>query len=155
LLPQVAPAERAPAARHFLARPAHRLPGEEQAAICAEVMAVLDHAEFAPLFSPESLAEVPLVGRLRLGPDGAELGIAGQVDRLVVTEREVLIVDYKTNRPAPQALDGVPLPYRRQLAAYRAALAALYPEKCVRTLLLWTDGPALMEVPAELPISAG
>ena len=149
LLPPLAPAERPPAARRFLARPAHRLPEDEQAAICAEVMAVLDHPAFAPLFAPGSLAEVPLIGRLRIGADGAEVGIAGQVDRLAVTEREVLIVDYKTNRPAPQSLDGVPPPYLRQIAAYRVALQALYPDKRVRTLLLWTDGPALMEVPAD------
>jgi ATP-dependent helicase/nuclease subunit A len=34
------------------------------------------------------------------------------------------------------------------LAAYRAALSRIYPDKRIRTLLLWTDGPSLMEIEA-------
>ena len=36
--------------------------------------------------------------------------------------------------------------YLRQMAAYRAALSAIYPEKPIRCVLLWTDGPRLMEL---------
>ncbi|MFX8180227.1 hypothetical protein ABTK97_20110, partial [Acinetobacter baumannii] len=38
--------------------------------------------------------------------------------------------------------------YVAQLAAYRLALAAIYPGKTVRAALLWTEGPLLMEIPA-------
>ena len=34
------------------------------------------------------------------------------------------------------------------LAAYRLALACIYPRHRVRCALVWTDGPALMEIDA-------
>jgi ATP-dependent helicase/nuclease subunit A len=36
----------------------------------------------------------------------------------------------------------------RQLALYRAVLARLYPDRPVRAVLIWTDVPDLMELPA-------
>ncbi len=79
--------------------------------------------------SPRSCAGQPcgsaLVGTLA----GASrpLIVNGQIDRLVVTADEILIADYKTNRPAPTALDAVPRPYKRQLALYRALLQRIIP----------------------------
>jgi len=61
----------------------------------------------------------------------------------------VLIVDYKTNRPPPDATTGVALAYRRQLALYRALLAEIYPSHTVRAFLLWTATPKLMEIDAK------
>ena len=75
--------------------------------------------------------------------------VSGQVDRLAVSDREVLIVDYKTNRPPPAAADGVALAYRRQLALYCALLREIYPSHHVRAFLLWTATPRLMEIDAE------
>ena len=77
--------------------------------------------------------------------------MSGQIDRLVVTPDEVLIADYKTNRPAPKSLDEAKkrhADYVRQLALYRAVLMRLYPGRPVRAALLWTDTPDLMEIPA-------
>jgi len=73
----------------------------------------------------------------------------GQIDRIVVTERSVLVVDYKTLRPAPASEAEIPAFYLDQLAAYVAAIQAIYPKKRVRAALLWTDGPRLMAVSSE------
>ncbi|MGA7791087.1 MAG: PD-(D/E)XK nuclease family protein, partial [Xanthobacteraceae bacterium] len=73
--------------------------------------------------------------------------IAGQVDRLIVTEDAVLIADYKTDRIVPQDLDKVPA-YVTQLGLYRAVLVRLYPEKRIRAALIFTGGPILIEIPA-------
>ena len=75
--------------------------------------------------------------------------LSGQIDRIVVTDAAVLIVDYKTLRPAPASEAEIPALYLDQLAAYVAAIAAIYPRKQVRAALLWTDGPRLMPVSAE------
>jgi ATP-dependent helicase/nuclease subunit A len=72
--------------------------------------------------------------------------VAGQIDRLVVTPEAVLIADYKTNRPAPRAVAGVPKAYVTQLALYRAVLAELYPGRSIRAALVWTEVPDLMEI---------
>ena len=74
--------------------------------------------------------------------------MAGRIDRLMVRADDVLIVDYKTNRPPPRTLEDVDPAYLWQLALYRLALDALYPEKTVRTAILWTEALKLMEIPA-------
>ncbi len=144
-LPELPQPLRAEAARRFLARPIHELEEEEQADLLRETLAVLEHPEFSTIFGPQSRAEVPVVGLV-----GAH-AISGQIDRLVVTDRSILIVDYKTLRPPPLTEEEVPAAYLTQLSAYRAALAQIYPDHEVRCALLWTDGPRLMPIsPARL-----
>jgi ATP-dependent helicase/nuclease subunit A len=115
-----------------------------RAEIVSETLTVLHHDEFAPIFGAGSRAEVALSGTAPGLPDGVRVN--GQIDRLVITDHEVLIIDYKTNRPPPKSPDDVSAQYVGQLAAYRAILQALEPEKTVRCALLWTDGPSLMEI---------
>jgi ATP-dependent helicase/nuclease subunit A len=69
------------------------------------------------------------------------------VDRLVVEEDRVLVVDFKTNRPAPETIEQADDAYLEQMAVYVAVLRAVFPQKRVEAALLWTDGPRLMEVP--------
>jgi ATP-dependent helicase/nuclease subunit A len=113
--------------------------------MAAETLGLIAHPDFAPLFGPGSRAEAPLVGELEGG-----LALAGQIDRLLVTGSEVLLVDFKTNRPAPQSPAETPEPYLRQMAAYRQALGKIYPGKSIRSALVWTEGPRLMELPGQL-----
>jgi ATP-dependent helicase/nuclease subunit A len=148
-LPPVPHDRRAEAARRYLARESGVFSEAERDAMAAEVLAVFDDPAFAPLFAPGSHAEVPVVGRLP-GP----IEVSGQLDRLAITETAVLIADYKTNRQPPHRLDDVPAEYVAQLALYRAVLGRLYPRHEVRAALIWTEGPALMEVPAAMLDSA-
>jgi ATP-dependent helicase/nuclease subunit A len=141
-LPDLAPAARRAAAERFLGLPVHGLRPAERQALIEETLAILDHAEFAPLFAPGSQAEVPVVGLL------GGRALAGRIDRLVVTGEAVLIVDYKTLRPPPREEAEVPPAYLDQLAAYRAAIAAIYPGRAVRCALLWTEAPRLMPISA-------
>ncbi len=137
-LPERPPAERTPALARYLAERSLGLTAAEQAEIAAEVLAVLALPALAPLFGPQSRAEVPLAGLV------GEHAIFGQVDRLAVTEDAVLLLDYKTNRAPPATAAEVPRAYLRQMAAYQALLEAIYPDRPVRPALLWTEGPRLM-----------
>ncbi|MDB5406774.1 MAG: helicase, UvrD [Rhodospirillales bacterium] len=149
ILPDLPAAERRAAAARFLARPVHGLDPAAQDETAAETIAILEQPEFAALFGPNSQAEVPIVGLI------GDYALSGQIDRLVVSEDEVLIVDYKTLRPPPVDEAAVPPAYLRQLAAYRTAVARIYPGRDIRCALLWTDGPSLMAVsPALLARSA-
>ncbi|HEV2162625.1 MAG TPA: double-strand break repair helicase AddA [Stellaceae bacterium] len=141
-LPRVAPDQRAAAAKRFLARPVLGLAPAEQASIAAETLAVLAAPEWADLFGPGSEAEVPIVGLV------GDRAVSGRIDRLLVTDTDVAIVDYKTMRPVPPTEADVPESYLDQLAAYRVALAHVYPGKNVRCALLWTEGPKLMWISA-------
>lgn len=153
-LPEIEPSKRAAACRRYLASPSHKLNRAAQAALAAETLAVLEAPGFLSLFGPGSRAEVPLTGNVagKSGPDSSKhrVSISGQVDRLVATEREVLVIDYKTNRAPPTTPHEVAPLYLRQMAAYRALLRAIYPGKTVNCALLWTDGPRLMALPEAL-----
>jgi ATP-dependent helicase/nuclease subunit A len=145
-LPDLPPENRAAAADDYLRRNREKVSPEQCVSLAAQALAILDDARFAPLFAPGSRAEVPLIGILPR--DGlAPYSVTGQIDRLAVTETDVLIADYKTNRPAPTTLDDIPRAYRRQLALYRALLQRIYPRRTVRAALVWTENATLMELP--------
>jgi ATP-dependent helicase/nuclease subunit A len=137
-LPDLPPDERAGACARFLALPAHRLDPATQAAWAEEALAVLDHPAARQLFAAPGRAEVPIVGRV------GRNAISGTIDRLVVLPEEVVVLDYKTNRPPPSVEADTPPLYLRQMAAYRDAVRAVYPSRRVRCAILWTDGPHLM-----------
>jgi ATP-dependent helicase/nuclease subunit A len=135
--------ERDSAARRFLALPTYGLAEAEQDEIRQETLAVLCDPDFATLFGPCSQAEVPLVGLI-----GGH-AVSAQIDRMVVEDGRVLIVDYKTLRPPPAAEQEVPAIYLRQLAIYAAALSRIYPRHEIRCTLLWTEVPRLMPISPE------
>ena len=85
------------------------------------MLALIADPRFAPVFAPGSRAEVSIVGRLER-PGRPPALVSGQIDRLVVTPDEVLIVDYKTNHAPPATAGGGAAGYVRQLALYRAVL---------------------------------
>jgi ATP-dependent helicase/nuclease subunit A len=147
-LPELGIETRERAARAFVAARGADLPEAIRDEIVTETLAVANHPEFAPLFAAGSLAEVPVVALLREAPD--TIALSGQIDRLAVLGDELLILDYKTNRPPPSRPEDVAPAYRAQLAAYRFALRRLFPGKPVRAALLWTDGPRLMEIPSNM-----
>jgi ATP-dependent helicase/nuclease subunit A len=143
-LPDLLPEWRENAGKRYLARNAKEFSGPEQEALLAKVLAVLADKRFTELFAPGSRAEVPIVGRFGGRP------LSGQVDRLVVTPKAVLIGDYKTNNPAPRRLEDVPPGYVTQLALYRAVLGKLYLDRPIRAALIWTEIPEIMEIPAAM-----
>jgi len=139
-LPNLDPSKRMGAIDRFLSNPSHNLTNDQQAEIAGEVQTLLNDQRFAALFSLESLTEAPLTGTL----DGSV--VFRQVDRLCLNGNEVWIVDYKTNRPPPDDPKDVPEAYRQQMMEYRELLNGIYPESKVRTFLLWTYAPKLMEI---------
>jgi ATP-dependent helicase/nuclease subunit A len=144
-LPDVAADRRRNAALKYLARNADGWTEVEREALAEGVLALLADTRFAAVFAPGSRAEVSIVGRLDR-PGRQPALVSGQIDRLVVTPGEVLIVDYKTNHAPPRAAAEAPRTYVRQLALYRAVLKKLYPQRPVRAALLWTETPELMEI---------
>jgi ATP-dependent helicase/nuclease subunit A len=101
-LPEIAPENQEQAARAFVSAQGGGLTRDLQDEILAETLAIVRDARFAPLFRPGSLAEVPVVAKLGDGEHGYEL--EGQIDRLAILEEELLILDYKTNRPPPKVV---------------------------------------------------
>ncbi|MFO0993927.1 MAG: double-strand break repair helicase AddA [Hyphomicrobiales bacterium] len=113
--------------------------------IAASAVELISDPHYSAFFASAGLAEVPVVMR---GADGRP--ISGQIDRLVVTDDEVLILDYKTDARPPSRPEAVDQPYLSQLAGYRAAVRLVFPTHKIRAALLWTEIPSLMELPEGL-----
>jgi ATP-dependent helicase/nuclease subunit A len=154
-LPEIAPADRPDAARRLLAKEGD-LDEAQRAEMIAAAFSVLDDARFAPVFGQGSRAEVALTGSLTDSGPGLPPGVSinGRIDRLVVTPERVLVVDYKTNRPALAAVEAVDPAYVLQAAVYAAVLRRLYPDRPVEAALVWTDGPKLMPIPQAMLVAA-
>lgn len=146
-LPDLAPDRRAEAARALLARESD-LDEDQRAEMIAAAFGVLDDPAFSEVFGPGSRAEAALSGTAPELPPGVV--VSARLDRLVVTPERVLVVDFKTNRPAPDRAEDADPAYVRQLAFYWAVLRRLYPGRTVEAALVWTDGPKLTPVPEAL-----
>jgi len=144
-LPGLSVDKREASMKGYLNTHANDLPDSVQENIAQEITKILNDDQFAPLFGENSRAEVPITGLL---PDGRL--ISGQIDRLLITDNEIMIVDFKTNRPPPTETKDVPKIYYDQLKSYADVLKAIYPNRNIKCALLWTDGPNLM--PIEMPI---
>ncbi len=146
-LPEIPVADRRAAAARLLDK--ERDLSEAQASEMIEAaFGVLEDDRFAAVFGEGSRAEIALTG----GAEALRSGVVinGRIDRLVVTPERVLVVDYKTNRPAPDRIENADPAYVAQMATYVAVLKRLYPDRPVEAALVWTDGPKLMPVPQGL-----
>ncbi len=143
-LPELPEADRAGAARRWLDRPGQGLPEGSAATLVTEALAILAHPDLAPAFAPGSRAEVPLTGLI-----GHHV-VGGLVDRVAVLPDRVLVVDFKTNRVAPEHVEATPVMYLRQMAAYRAVLRGIFPDREVRCALVWTRAARVAMLPDAL-----
>ncbi len=142
-LPDVPAAEREAAARRWLARQAADLAEDLREEMLAAALGVLDHPDFAAIFSPAALAEVPLAATVE------GVVVAGTADRLLIEADAVTVVDFKTTRRPPASVAEIPPATLRQMAAYVAALEAIYPGRRVRAGVLYTHVPLLLTLPSE------
>ena len=138
-LPVLAPAERPGAARRLLKSTS--LDDGEQEALARAMIALVADPAFAALFAPDALVEAPISAIV------GDRVISGQIDRLLVGEREVIALDYKTGRAPPEGESEVPEAYRVQMESYRTALAAVFPDRRIVCGLLFVDVPRLIWLP--------
>ncbi len=139
-LPDIAPDKRRAVALKFMQ--ASGLKGAD--ALADEVLAVLDDPQFAAAFAPGSQAEAGLLAELPEFGKGARVN--GRIDRLAVSDSQVLILDFKTNRPPPASEAEVPAVYLAQMALYRAGAAKIFPGRRIVCGLVFTDGPRLLQL---------
>jgi ATP-dependent helicase/nuclease subunit A len=106
-----------------------------------EAVGVMTKPEIAHVFAPDALLEVPITAQIN------KWRIHGSIDRLLVSDTDVLAIDFKTNRVVPATPAACPDGILRQMGAYAAALAQVFPNHRIRTAILWTRDAALMELP--------
>jgi ATP-dependent helicase/nuclease subunit A len=113
-----------------------------------EALQVLNAPALAGIFAPGTLAEVPITAQI------GQARLHGLIDRLIITDSAVTAVDFKTNRIVPDRPEQCPDGVLRQMGAYARMLAQIYPDRDIRTAILWTSTCQLMELPHNIVTSA-
>jgi ATP-dependent helicase/nuclease subunit A len=106
-----------------------------------EARAVFENPHHDWIFRPtdgRAYCEAPVIARNGRTTSGTERRILGTVDRLLLTDTRIVVIDYKTNRVAEDQLDAVVAHYRPQMEMYRDALTAARPGRPVTLVLLFT-----------------
>lgn len=142
-LPDIPVEKREAAAQYYLSKQAPDVSDDVRNSILAESMTILD--EFPEFFATGSYTEVPVTGTIKRDNGAIDI-ISGQIDRLLVTDDTVWIIDFKSNRPPPRDPANIPAQYQKQLAAYKTLIQDIYPHHDIRCALLWTDGPFMTEL---------
>ncbi|MDQ7070103.1 MAG: double-strand break repair helicase AddA [Rhodobacterales bacterium] len=138
-------------AARLLATGPDQITGEDLNSILREARKVLSSQDLEHLFTTDALAEVSVTANI------VELSgrrIHGAIDRLLITDNSILIVDFKSNAVVPKSAQDCPDGLLRQMGAYAAALANIYPDHKIETALLWTRTATLMPLPHDLVYQA-
>ncbi|KQX38597.1 hypothetical protein ASD04_08000 [Devosia sp. Root436] len=122
------------------------------AALGAKAMSILSRPELGSVFGPGSRAEVPFLVAARR--DGEDIRLTGRIDRLVIDDSGVTVVDYKSDASVPGGPGDVPGNYLTQLGLYALVAGQLFPGREVRAAILWTRLESLMFLPPDM-LAAG
>lgn len=139
-LPDIALEQRRDAALAWLERSAGIAEPGRREDLVSDALAVIEHPNFADIFAPDTMAEAPIAAVV------GEIVVSGTVDRLSVTDDPVQVIDFKTGSFVPDDADLAPIAHLRQMAAYAAALAVIFPGRAIEAVLLYTSGPRLISL---------
>ena len=120
-------------------------------ALLQDALGITSNPELEWLWNSDPLTEVDVSAAL---PELDGIRIHGAIDLLVFDIDRIVIVDFKSNRSVPDTADQVPDGLLRQMGAYVSAVRQIYPDTVVQPAILWTSTARLMEIPAELALSA-
>ena len=149
LPPQADINEKARLTDMFLAKSMPDMSDDFRVEIKNEVLALFNDEQFNFIFSGDSRAEVPVMGKVKgkdIGADFESKIISAQFDRLTVFPDKVIIVDFKTNREPAESPQEIPDTYKTQLRVYKYLAEKIYPGKKVETYILWTNTAKLMPI---------
>ncbi len=114
----------------------------DHSAIIAQIKKLVSDPRWQRLFSADARAEVPIAAVV------GDTVIAGRIDRLIVTDTDVQIVDFKTSRTVPRDASEVNRADMRQMAYYVAAMEKIFPDRTISCALLYTHVPIAVELSA-------
>lgn len=140
ILPDISEERWSSTIENYLSSNVKDIPEKERKDLQMKILEVLRHKDFSSIFGKGSRAEVPIVGVV------GKYAVSGKIDRLLITDKEVMIVDYKSNRNPPESVEHIPVVYLKQLSLYRELIRKIYPQHNVKTSLLWTEKPVLMSI---------
>ncbi len=147
-LPKIAASKRHESAGFILQYDPEPPEQDALADIQNEVGKILAAPHLAPLFAENSLGEVPFKADL------LENQLSGRIDRLIVTQEKISVVDFKSNADVPTQPEAVPEGILRQLGAYAFTMKKIWPDRQIETSILWTRTAELMVLPQNIVMDA-
>ena len=139
-LPSVPVDDRREAANNWLKSQHHMSEASQRDGIVTAAINVIEDSQWSDVFGPESYAEIPLAAIV------GDKVISGSVDRLLVRDQDVYIIDFKTGRYPPKSIEKIPVAYLRQMSAYVAAVEVIFPSHKVHAALLYTHSAAIFHL---------
>jgi ATP-dependent helicase/nuclease subunit A len=106
----------------------------------AQMERLLADPDLGWIWRMQGYSEVSITGTIRIA--GVQERFCGQIDRLVMQGNQIVILDYKTAAHPPKP-EEIPASYLWQMKAYQQLLIRRYPDKTIRSALLWTSLPRL------------
>ncbi len=146
-LAAIAPADRVQVAHRALETLLPETPQVHESLV-SRALSILTRPDLAHLFGKDSRAEVPFLVDAR--QNGEAVRLSGRIDRLVVSDSHVLVVDYKSDANVPTDVSGIPPAYVTQLGLYALVAHQLFPGRTVAAAILWTGLESLMNLPQAL-----
>ena len=138
VLPAAKIEERNEIADIYLDNSFYTLDNNERNNIKRNVLDILE--KYKEYFSNTSKSEVPIIGEV----DG-EI-ISGQIDRLIIKEREIVIIDYKNTIRNYNNQSDLPEAFIKQLELYKKLVSKIYIDKKIRCYILLTSYLNMIEV---------
>lgn len=139
-LPEIIAENRKIQAQKYIEKHGDILNSAQKTQILADVCAVMESENTKFLFSHNAKAEVPIIGKI----NGKT--ISGRIDRLIIKDDEIIVVDYKTTINIPNNISQINKSSLRQLDIYQQIIANIYPNKKVKACIVWTSNASTMFV---------
>ena len=124
---------------NFAKAQARRFSLEESEALALVKLVNVPH--LAPFFGSDGESEVEILGLHQSGQY-----VVGRIDRMVKTETEIVLIDFKSDRFVPESI-GLDHPYARQISLYSDLMQSAFPTHKVKAALLWTQNSYLEWIP--------
>ena len=114
-----------------------------------EAMRLIHHPSLQEFFDPACFSsahnEVPIQYSVNGRP------VYGIIDRLIINNDNIIVIDYKTQRHATiKNIVKLAAPYHHQIQLYRQGIEKLWPEKPVRSILLFTACAEVVEMNGQM-----
>ncbi|MCS6761753.1 MAG: double-strand break repair helicase AddA [Candidatus Devosia symbiotica] len=123
----------------------------DHARLAAKAISILSQPVLAPIFGPSSRGEVPFLLDSRWG--GRPIRLSGRIDRLVIDEHAILVINYKSDALVPRGPGDVPENYVTQLGLYALVASQLFPGRTIQAAILWTTLELLMNLPSNVLVA--
>ena len=138
VLPTTTVEERNEIADIYLSNLFYTLTDEEKDNIKNDVLNILK--KYHEYFNNTSKSEVPIVGEIN-----GKI-ISGQIDRLIIKDDEIIIIDYKSTIKNYEDQNDLPKEYIKQLELYKELISKIYENKKIRCYILLTSYLKMIEV---------